>query len=276
MRKASSSRRAVVELGRQAEHAGGDDPAQPLEEPRLRRVVRHERARHERARVVGGQQHAADDGVLDAVGDVAGGQLRRVDSGVEPAKAASQRLEARVEGQVRVEGVHRRSFLQGSESVADQASAHRGAGLQRCRYRGMVEVGDVLEDHGLPLPLGQVGDALPQVGVGQRLLRPGSDLADRSEVTDGIAGHGAAPPGPVGVHRTPVGDGEQPAAQVPRRLQSGVGRQGLGPRLLRDVVTVHRAGERVGETGDVAPVRVHEGLEGGQAHPHGTARPPGV
>ena len=89
-------------------------------------------------------------------------------------------------------------------------------------------------------------------------------------------GHRTAGPSAVHVHGAPVRDREQPAAQVPGRAQRRVGRERLGPRLLGHVVPVDRAGEGVGEAGDVAPVRVDEGLEGGQLHTHGTPHLPVV
>ena len=68
------------------------------------------------------------------------------------------------------------------------------------------------------------------------------------------------------VHGAAVGDGQQPAAQVTRRGEAGICGVGLGPGLLRNVVTVDRSGQRTGEAGDVAPVRIHEPLERGQVH----------
>ena len=54
-----------------------------------------------------------------------------------------------------------------------------------------------------------------------------------------------------------------------------VGRQGLGPRLLSDVVAV--AGrEGVGEPGDVAPVLVDEELERRKVHDGATVGRPDV
>ena len=75
---------------------------------------------------------------------------------------------------------------------------------------------------------------------------------------------------PVHVHGAAVGDGQQPAAQVPGRGEPRVCGVRLGPRLLGHVVAVDRTGEGSGQPGDVAPVVVDESLEGGKVHTDGT------
>ena len=114
---------------------------------------------------------------------------------------------------------------------------------------------------------GSGGDRGPQLGSSSRPASAGRSSRYRCQRGRVVVGHRTAGPSPVHVHGAPVRDREQPAAQVPGRAQRRVGRERLGPRLLGHVVAVDRSGEGVGEAGDVAPVGVDEGLEGGQFTP---------
>ena len=154
----------------------------------------------------------------------------------------------------------------GSQAVADESPAHGRGRLEGGGDSGVVEVGDVLEDDRLALPLGQQRHARPQVPVRQHGLRSGRDAAgdERGHVLAGPARRARERCASMAqwwvmVKATPGG--------VSRGPQRRVGRQRPGPRLLRDVVAVHRSGEGMGEPGDVTPVGVDEGLEGGQRHP---------
>ena len=130
---------------------------------------------------------------------------------------------------------------------------------------------DVSQRDGLALPLGQTSDLLPQSRIRFGHRARSAPVAGPGRLRQLVDRH--RPPGsrPMAVHRAAGRDGHEPGAQVVRTGQPRVRRQGLGPRLLGDVVPLARPGEGVGEAGDVAPVRVDELLERREGHAHGTS-----
>jgi hypothetical protein len=134
----------------------------------------------------------------------------------------------------------------------------------------MVEVGDVLEGDGGALAIGQPAHRHPQLGVAEMCVRPG--FGPSRVLRQALDRHRAPTPPAVSVHRAARGDRHQPSPQVAAVAQRRVRREGLGPGLLRHVRPVDRAGQRVGEPAHVAPVRVDQLLEGGQAHVASTLR----
>ena len=118
-------------------------------------------------------------------------------------------------GQSLLEGgvVVHQALSQVLKAVADEASAHRGGGAEQLGDGGVVEVPDVLRTTASRCRSGS-RETRPHRSSS---TRPYSGVDPGGAREDGlvVVRHGPAAARAVQVHGAPVGDGQQPAAQVP-------------------------------------------------------------